>query len=77
MVWLGGPRSRSTRGLSGGLFLNDPPPGYRPPRDRTSEKDQQRTARNEYVLMRASTVILVGIVAALVIVFLVIIALNV
>lgn len=77
MVWLGGPRRRSTRGLGGGLFLNDPPPGYRPPRLELPFKQRQRQAREEYILMRGATVILVGVVAALVVTFLVIIALNI
>jgi hypothetical protein len=53
MVYLGGPRRRS------GIYLHDPPPGYRPPRLRMPLKDRQRQARHERELMRVSTVVLV------------------
>jgi hypothetical protein len=58
MVYLGGPRRR--RGTQGrGLYLHDPPPGYRPPRLRIPMKDRQRKARQDWVLMRVTTVVLV------------------
>jgi len=57
MVWLGGPRGR--RGRSAPIVLHDPPPGYRPPRVRIPWKIRQRQAREEWVLMRVSTVVLV------------------
>ncbi len=69
MVYLGGPPSPRRRR---GLWLHDPPPGYRPPRPRISSRQAQRQARQEYVLMRVSTVILVLVaVAVLVIIFLI------
>jgi hypothetical protein len=58
MVWLGGPRRR--RGRAGtGIFLHDPPPGYRPPRLRLPLKERQREAREEWILMRVTGVVLV------------------
>jgi hypothetical protein len=58
MVYLGGPRRR--RGTQGrGLYLHNPPPGYRPPRLRIPMKDRQRKARQDWVLMRVTTVVLV------------------
>jgi hypothetical protein len=77
MVWLGGPRSgqRRQRGTgwirNRGIYLEDPPPGYRPPR--MPLKERQREARQDYVLMRVATVVLVLVaVAFLVIIFLII-----
>lgn len=69
MVYLG-PRWR-------GAFrprLHDPPPGYRPPRHRLPPKVRQRKARQDWILMRATTVILVPTAVALVVIILVIIA---
>jgi hypothetical protein len=58
MVYLGGPRKR--RGTQGrGLYLHDPPPGYRPPRLRIPMKERQRKARQDWILMRVTTVALV------------------
>lgn len=58
MVYLGGPRRR--RGTQGrGLYLHDPPPGYRPPRLRIPMKERQRKARQDWILMRVTTVVLV------------------
>lgn len=72
MVYLGGPRRRGgTRGR--GLYLHDPPPGYRPPRLRIPLKERQREARQEWILMRVTTVVLVlTAVAVLVIISLMI-----
>jgi hypothetical protein len=72
MVYLGGPRRRKgTRGR--GLYLHDPPPGYRPPRLRIPLKERQREARQEWILMRVTTVVLVvTAVAVLVIISLMI-----
>ena len=62
MVWIGGPRrdpgDRLGRGRRG-LYLHDPPPGYHPPRPRIPMKDQQRKLRQDYVLMRIVTVVLI------------------
>ena len=57
MVWLGGPRR--TGGRTRGIVLHDPPPGYRPPRLRIPVKDRERKARQDWVLMRVATVVLV------------------
>jgi hypothetical protein len=69
MVYLGGgsPRRRN------GPYLHDPPPGYRPPRLRTTRKEQQRKARQDWVLMRVGTVILVPTAVALLVLILVMI----
>jgi hypothetical protein len=62
MVWIGGPRRdpefRLGRGRRG-LYLHDPPPGYRPPRPRLSVKDRQRIARRDWILEHVLAVILV------------------
>ena len=60
MVWLGGPRRRpSSRARPSGIFLNDPPPGYHPPRNKEPLKQRQREARENFILMRVATVVLV------------------
>jgi succinate dehydrogenase hydrophobic anchor subunit len=53
--------------------LHDPPPGYHPPRPRISLKDRQRKAREDWVLMRVATVILVLAAAAIVVIMVVMI----
>ena len=60
MVWLGGPRrpGRYSR-RPGGIYLHDPPPGYQPPKARESLKDRQREAREDWILMRVVTVVLI------------------
>lgn len=72
MVWLGGPHRRGIRGR--GIYLNDPPPGYRPPRLRVSPKERQREAREEWVLMRVTSVILILAATAFIVIIFVIIA---
>ena len=72
MVYLGGPRGRSPRRR--GLYLHDPPPGYRPPRSRMPKRDRQRMMRQDYILMRVTTVVLVGVAVALLVLFVVMIA---
>jgi hypothetical protein len=68
MVYLGGPRGRRR-----GIYLHDPPPGYRPPRPRIPLKDRQWEAREDWILLRVLTVVLVLVTAAvLVITFLII-----
>ena len=74
MVWLGGPRRRSTRGLGGGLYLNDPPPGYRPPHRRFPLKERQRIARQEWILEHVLAVVLTLVAAALLIIIVLMIA---
>jgi hypothetical protein len=70
MVYLGGPIGPRRRR---GIYLHDPPPGYHPPRPRLPLQDRQREARQEWVLMRVLTVVLVlTAAAALVILFLII-----
>jgi hypothetical protein len=72
MVWLGGPRRQG--GRTKGIVLHDPPPGYRPPRTRIPLKDQQRKARQDWVLMRVATVVVVLAAAAIAVIFIMIIA---
>jgi hypothetical protein len=73
MVWLSGPRRGRLRGKQPdlirqrGIYLHDPPPGYRPPR--MSSKFRQQQLRDDYILMRVATVVL----ALLAVAFLVII----
>jgi hypothetical protein len=73
MVWLGGPRRRGIRGR--GIYLQDPPPGYRPPRGpRLSPKEQQRQARDEWLLMRVTSIVLILAATAFMVIIFVIIA---
>ena len=72
MVWLGGPRGRG--GRTKAIVLHDPPPGYRPPRPRIPLKDRQREAREDWILMRVTTVVLVLAAAAFMVIIFVIIA---
>jgi hypothetical protein len=72
MVWLGGPRRRGGWIRSKGIYLHDAPPGYHPPR--MPLKDRQRMAREDYVLMRVTTVVLVLLAAAFMVIIFVIIA---
>jgi hypothetical protein len=66
MVYLGGPRGR--RGRRAALYLHDPPPGYRPPRQHLSQKDQQRNLRTDWILLRVATVVIVPVVIALIVI---------
>jgi hypothetical protein len=70
MVYLGGPRGRRGRGL----YLHDPPPGYRPPRRRLPVKERQRWMRQDWILLRAATAILVGVVVAFIVIISMLIA---
>jgi hypothetical protein len=72
MVWLGGPRGWGPGNTRiRGIYLHDPPPGYRPPE--MPSKDRQRQARQDWLLMRVATVVLVLVaVAFMVIMFLII-----
>ena len=76
MVWLGGPRGwrlgRPAR--PSGIYLHDPPPGYHPPRPEIPLKDRQRQARQDWVLMRVATVVLILVAAAFMVIMVVIIA---
>jgi hypothetical protein len=69
MVYLGGPRRRRS-----GIYLHDPPPGYHPPRPRIPLKDRQRQAREDWILLRVLTVVLVLAVAAVLVIMSLIIA---
>ena len=62
MVYLGGPIDPRRRRR--GIYLHDPPPGYHPPRPRIPLKDRQRQAREDWILLRVLTVVLVLAVAA-------------
>lgn len=75
MVWLGGPRRRpSSRARPAGIYLHDAPPGYHPPRDKESQKQRQREARENYLLMRVATVVLALVVVAFVVIMIVMVA---
>ena len=73
MVWLGGPRrpGRYSR-RPGGIYLHDPPSGYRPPE--IPSKDRQRQARQDWLLMRAATVVLILVAVAFIVIMFLIIA---
>lgn len=70
MAYLSGPGRGARR-----LRLHDAPPGYRPPRLPPEERRQQ--LRQHYILLRVATVCAVGLVTALVVVFLIMIATHV
>jgi hypothetical protein len=70
MAYLGGP-GRGVRRPR----LHDAPPGYRPPR--LPRGEQRRQLRQDYILLRVATVIAVGLVIALVVVGLIVIATHV
>ena len=69
MVWIGGPRRRRR-----GIYLHDPPPGYHPPRPGIPLRDRQRQARQERILMRAATVVLILVAVGFMVIMLLIIA---
>ena len=69
MVYLGGRWRGAFRPR-----LHDAPPGYRPPRNRLPLKERRRKARQDLILMRVATVILVPAAVALVVLILVMIA---
>lgn len=76
MVWLGGPRRRRGAGWTRtrGIYLHDPPPGYHPPRDEVPAKDRRRQAREDWLLMRVATVVLVLVGGAFLVIICVMIA---
>ncbi len=76
MVYLGGPRRRGGW-LGRGIYLHDPPPGYRPPRFRLPLNDRRRKAREDWILMRVTTVILVLTAAAFMVMIFLIIATHI
>jgi hypothetical protein len=67
MAYLGGP-GRGVRRPR----LHDAPPGYRPPQ--LPVEEQRRQLRSDYILLGVATVFAVGLVAALVVVCLIVIA---
>jgi hypothetical protein len=77
MVWLSGPRRGLRRNQPDlirqrGIYLHDAPPGYRAPT--MASKDRRRMARQDWVLMRVTTVVLVLAAAAFMVIIFVIIA---
>jgi hypothetical protein len=76
MVYLGGPRRRG--GIRGrGIYLHDPPPGYHPPRLRVSRQERIRKARQDLILERVVTVVLILAAGAFLVMMLVIIAMHI
>ena len=77
MVWIGGPRrdpgDRLGRGRRG-LYLHDPPPGYRPAAPRMSFKQQQRTMRRDWVLEHILVVILLPSVVGIAVIIVLMVA---
>jgi hypothetical protein len=77
VVWIGGPRrdpeDRLGRGRRG-LYLHDPPPGYHPPQPRMPLQDQQRIARQDWILEHVLAVILILSAAATTLIICLIIA---
>jgi hypothetical protein len=70
MAFLSGPR----RGV-GRVRLHDPPPGYRPPRERgLPAREQQRRMRRDWVIMRVATVVLVLAAVAFIVMIAVLVA---
>jgi len=74
MAWLGGPGKWRGSGRRYGIYLHDPPPGYHRPRPEIPLKDRQRQARQERVLMRVATVVLILAAAAFMVIMFLIIA---
>jgi hypothetical protein len=66
MVYLGGPRGRRS------IRLHDAPPGYRPPG--MARKDRQQVVRQDRILLRVATLILIPTAAAFLVLLVVIIA---
>jgi hypothetical protein len=74
MVYLGARLTRAARADAGVSTCTILPLGYHPPRTRLSLKDQQRQARQEWVLLRVATVVLVLTAAAVLVIISLIIA---
>ena len=75
MVWIGGPRGWSrVRGRPRGIYLHDPHPGYHPPRPEIPLKDRQRQARQDWILMRVATMVLILAAVAFMVIMTMIIA---
>jgi hypothetical protein len=69
MVWLGGPRGRT--GRRNPIVLNDPPPGFHSSPPKLPQKTRLRKARQDWLLMRVATVLLVLAAAAFVLIMMV------
>jgi hypothetical protein len=69
MVYLGGPRGRRS------IRLHDPPLGYRRPR--MPAKERQREERQDRILLRVATLILIPTAAAFVVLLIVLIAMHI
>jgi hypothetical protein len=65
--WVGASRPR----------LHDAPLGYHPPRLRIPLKERQRESRQQWLLMRVATVVLVAVVAAFLVLLVVLIATHI
>jgi hypothetical protein len=74
MVWLSGPGKWGGRSRARDIHLHDPPPGHHPPRPEIPLKDQQRQARQDWVLMRVATVVLILVAVAFMVIMSLIIA---
>jgi hypothetical protein len=72
MVWLVARGGRAAG--PGGSCLHDPPPGYHPPRLKIPLKERQREAREDWVLMRVATVVVILAAAAVAVIFVLMIA---
>jgi hypothetical protein len=73
MVWLGPP----SRGVPRPRLHDPPYPGYRQPQPKVPLKEQQRRARRDWVLMRVSTIAMVLVTAAFVVLICVLIATHI
>ena len=69
-----GHAARGKGGRTRGIVLHDPPPGYHPPRPRIPLKERQREAREDFVLMRVATIVVVLAAAAIAVIFVLMIA---
>ena len=74
MVWLGGPGKWWGSSRARGIYLHDPPPGYHLPRPEIPLKDRQRQARQDWLLMRVATVVLIIAAVAFMVIMILIIA---
>jgi hypothetical protein len=73
MVYLGGRRGSGFR-RGRAIRLHDPPPGYRP--TRMPSKDWQRMERQDRLLLRVGTVVLIPVAVAAVVLIAVAIAMH-
>jgi hypothetical protein len=71
MVYLGGPRGPRAGGARQ-IRLHDAPPGYRPPR--IPSKQRKQLLRQDQLLLRVGLIVLIPLVAAVAVLFIVLIA---